>query len=81
MMILNRIKQIRKEKGLKVRDLAKLCDLSHSTITSVENFSSMPSHITMLLICRGLNKKLEDVFENDPSILDTYFGRNTDQAD
>lgn len=80
MISLNRVKELREELGLKVRELADRCELSHSTITAIENSDSMPTHLTMLLICRGLNKKLEEVFENDPAILDTYFGRNTDQS-
>lgn len=78
-IILNRIKVVRKELHMSVRDLAIKCELSHSAITDLENGLSVPTHISMLLICKGLDKKFEEIFVTDPSILDSYFGRNSDQ--
>jgi transcriptional regulator with XRE-family HTH domain len=63
-----------------VRELADKCELSHSTISDIENGRDMPSHLTMLLVCVGLNKPFAEVFETNPDILDSYFGRNTDQT-
>ena len=76
---LNNVKRIRKELNMTVRELATRCDLSHSTITSLENGLSTPNHITMLLLCRGLNKEFSEVFETDWKVLDSYLGRNNDQ--
>ena len=79
-MILNRVKEIRKELHMTVRELAEKSELSHSTISDLENGISTANHVTMLLVCKGLNMRFEDVFETDPSVLDSYFGRNADHT-
>lgn len=70
-VILNNIKQIRKDIGISVEQLALLSHLSPSTISDIENGNKIPTQLTMLFICRGLKMDMEKVFIIDYHILDT----------
>ena len=39
----NRLKQLRQEKGLSIRELAKQVDISHNTLAAYERHDMMPS--------------------------------------
>lgn len=64
-----------------VRELADKSELSHSTITDIENFKEIPSQLVMVSISSALNMDIRDVFNLNAEILDIYyFGRNTDHS-
>ena len=62
MSALNRIAEIREEKGLSLRDLEKLSGVDHSTISLVENGLRSPTQHTILLISKALECDTGDVF-------------------
>jgi transcriptional regulator with XRE-family HTH domain len=66
--ILNKLKQIRWERNLSTRDVEKLTGITNGMISKLENGDSYPTQITMMLIARGLELKVEEVF-----ILDTDY--------
>lgn len=68
--ILNNLKQIRWERNLSTRDLEKICGVSHSMISKIENGQTYPTQVVMLLICGGLKLRMEDVFIIDPKQLE-----------
>ncbi|MDR2277381.1 MAG: helix-turn-helix transcriptional regulator [Vagococcus sp.] len=63
--ILNNIKEIRKELGLSQFQLAELSGLSPSSINDIENGKHIPSQISMMLISKALDLKVEIVFNLD----------------
>ncbi len=58
----NKLKQLRKEKGLRQEDLADAVDVSRQTIIAIENRRFNPSLELALKICRFLGKAVEEVF-------------------
>ena len=64
----NRIEEIRKEKGIKQEDFAKLMGVSRQTICSIENGKYNPSIILALHIARYFGKTVEEVFIADDVI-------------
>jgi transcriptional regulator with XRE-family HTH domain len=60
--ILNRIKKLRWEQNMSVRELAVLSGVSHAHITDIENGKAIPTQITILKISKALNKKTWEVF-------------------
>ena len=69
-MKLNRVKEIRKELHMTVRDLEDSSGLSHAAITKIENFKSIPSQLSMMQISKGLNKRVGEVFLLDYNKID-----------
>lgn len=61
-LILNRIKQSRKEQGLSQNALAEFVGVSRNTISSIETGQFNPTAKLALLICIALDKKFEDLF-------------------
>ena len=61
--MLNNIKQIRLERGLSLREVADLSNLSHATINNIEKGISIPSQLSMLQIGRGLNMPVCQIFD------------------
>lgn len=62
MTVLNKIKQIRGEKNLSLRELSRLSGVHESTIERIEKGESSPTQITMLRIAKGLKKDTSEVF-------------------
>ncbi|MDI9540036.1 MAG: helix-turn-helix transcriptional regulator [Bacillota bacterium] len=58
----NKLKQLRKEKGLRQEDLADAVDVPRQTIIAIENGRFNPSLELALKICRFLGKAVEEVF-------------------
>lgn len=58
----NRLKAIRKEKGLSQTDLARLVGVSRNTISSIETGQFNPTAKLALLLCIALDQKFEDLF-------------------
>ncbi len=78
---LNKIKKIREQKGLTLRDLERITGIDHSTISRIENGYSLPSQTTMLLIARGLKMDVNEVFYLDwrQHKKTWYLGGNVDE--
>ena len=63
--IVNRLKQIRKAKGLTIQELAYRCDIERSNISRIEGGKNYITLKTLCKICNALDVKWEDVFIND----------------
>lgn len=67
--IKNNIEKLRKEKGISQEELAKKCEVSRQTISSLENFRYAPSIFLAFKISRIFEKRIEEIFiyeeEND----------------
>ncbi len=61
-MISNRVKEIRKKRGMSISELARRTSLSRVTIMNVENKEVIPSLETALLISRELDREIGDIF-------------------
>lgn len=62
--LINKIKEIRKEKGLSQVELAKRCHVPQSTIGRIENHSMNPSIDIIIHILEVLNMKIDLVEKN-----------------
>ena len=58
----NRIEQIRKEKGIRQEDFAKVLGVSRQTISSLENGRYNPSIQLAYKIARYFGLQIEEVF-------------------
>lgn len=58
----NKLKQFRKELGLRQEDLATEVSVTRQTIIAIENGKFNPYLELALRICRFLNKSVEEVF-------------------
>ena len=58
----NRIEELRKEKGIKLEDLAIAVEVSRQTIGSLENGRYNPSIILAFKIARYFHMSIEDIF-------------------
>ena len=62
LILKNRLKEIRTEKGLSQAGLADLVGVSRNTISSIETGQFCPTAKLALILCVALDKKFEDVF-------------------
>ena len=58
----NRLKELRKEKGIKQEDLAEAMDVSRQTIISLENGRYNPSIMLAFKLAEFFDLLIEDVF-------------------
>ena len=65
LILKNRLKEIRTEKGLSLARLAELVGVSRNTISSIETGQFSPTAKLALVICIALDKKFEDIFYFD----------------
>lgn len=62
-MVKNRLKEIRmREYMLNQKDFCKLIGISQSTYNPIENNIKQGNAETILLIAKGLNRKVEDIW-------------------
>ena len=64
----NRIEEIRKEKGIKQEDFAKLMGVSRQTISSLETGKYNPSIFLAYKIAKYFGMTIEEVFIFDEEI-------------
>ncbi len=66
----NRIEEIRRQKGIRQEDFARMIGVSRQTISSLENGRYNPSILLAHKIARFFNLRIEDVFcfEDEPEI-------------
>ncbi len=62
LILKNRLKEARAEKGLSQDNLAKLVGVSRQTISSIETGQFNPTAKLALVLCVALDKKFEELF-------------------
>ena len=62
LILKNRLKEIRTEKGLSQSELAELVGVSRNTISSIETGQFSPTAKLALILCIALDRKFEEVF-------------------
>ena len=62
LILKNKLKEIRTEKGLSQAGLAELVGVSRNTISSIETGQFCPTAKLALILCVALDKQFEDIF-------------------
>ena len=62
LLLKNRLKEARTDRGLSQAELAKLVGVSRNTISSIETGQFSPTAKLALVLCIALDKKFEDLF-------------------
>ncbi len=62
LILQNRLKEIRAEKGLSQAELAALVGVSRNTISSIETGQFNPTAKLALVLCTALDRKFEELF-------------------
>ena len=62
LILKNRLKEARGEKGLSQAQLAELVGVSRNTISSIETGKFNPTAKLALILCVALDKKFEELF-------------------
>ena len=62
LILKNRLKEARTEKGLSQSALAEMVGVSRNTISSIETGQFNPTAKLALILCIALDKKFEDLF-------------------
>jgi len=62
LVLKNRLKMARAEKGLSQSDLAEMIGVSRNTVSSIETGQFNPTAKLALILCIALDWKFEDLF-------------------
>ena len=62
LILKNRLKDVRTEKGLSQAGLAEMIGVSRNMISSIETGQFNPTAKLALILCIALDKKFEDLF-------------------
>ena len=62
LVLKNRLKEARVDRGLSQAELAKLVGVSRNTISSIETGQFSPTAKLALVLCTALDKRFEDLF-------------------
>ena len=62
LILKNRLKELRAEKGISQAQLAEIVGVSRNTISSIETGQFSPTAKLALILCIALDQKFEDVF-------------------
>ncbi len=65
LVLKNRLKDVRTERGMSQSQLAELVGVSRNTISSIETGQFNPTAKLALILCIALDKKFEDLFYFD----------------
>ena len=62
LVLKNRLKEVRIEKGISQAQLAQLVGVSRNTISSIETGQFNPTAKLALILCIALDKRFEELF-------------------
>ncbi len=62
LILKNRLKAVREERGLSQAQLAELVGVSRNTVSSIETGQFSPTAKLALVLCIALDKKFEELF-------------------
>jgi len=62
LILKNRLKEIRSERGLSQAQLAEMVGVSRNTISSIETGQFNPTAKLALILCIALEKQFEEIF-------------------
>ena len=62
LVLKNKLKEIRTEKGFSQAELAQMVGVSRNTISSIETGQFNPTAKLALVLCIALDKKFEEIF-------------------
>ena len=62
LILKNKLKEIRAEKGLSQAQLAEMVGVSRNTMSSIETGQFCPTAKLALVLCVALDKKFEEIF-------------------
>ena len=62
MVLKNKLKEMRAERGLSQAQLAAMVGVSRNTISSIETGQFTPTTKLALVLCLALDKKFEEIF-------------------
>ncbi len=62
LVLKNKVKEVRQERGYSQEELARLVGVSRNTISSIETGQFSPTAKLALVLCIALDKKFEDLF-------------------
>ncbi len=62
LVLKNKVKEIRQERGYSQEELARLVGVSRNTISSIETGQFSPTAKLALVLCIALDQKFEDLF-------------------
>ena len=62
LILKNRLKEIRSERGLSQAQLAEMVGVSRNTISSIETGQFNPTAKLALVLCIALEKQFEEIF-------------------
>ena len=62
LVLKNRLKEARADRGLSQGELAELVGVSRNTISSIETGQFSPTAKLALVLCTALDRKFEDLF-------------------
>ena len=62
LVLKNRLKEARREKGFSQQQLADLVGVSRNTISSIETGQFNPTAKLALILCIALDKQFEEIF-------------------
>ncbi len=62
LILKNRLKEVRAEKGLSQSQLAEMVGVSRNTVSSIETGQFSPTAKLALILCIALDKKFEELF-------------------
>ena len=62
LILKNRLKEIRSEKGLSQAQLAEMVGVSRNTVSSIETGQFNPTAKLALVLCIALEKQFEEIF-------------------
>ena len=62
LVLKNRLKMARAEKGLSQSDLAEMIGVSRNTVSSIETGQFNPTAKLALILCIALDKKFEELY-------------------
>lgn len=65
LILKNRLKEVRTEKGISQAQLAEMVGVSRNTISSIETGQFGPTAKLALVLCIALDKKFEELFYFD----------------